>query len=450
MEERLEESAACLDKALKLDPTNLEVRRNLALREWQLGRLAAADEDVGIILKTKPNDARAILLRGMVAESSKDYAKATRLLASVLSLVQQNPEPTVALGRAYYRTGEKLKARETLLSLLNQHANAQGVFVGAQLALDEQDYAIAETLFLSIRQSYPDPTRLAYSLALTQYRDNRFKQSQGTLLDLIQTGREFADVYDLLAWCYQRQGNYEASVRAFERAIDLDPKKEASYVDLGLVLIGFRHYAAAEAVSQKAIAALPVSSRVFDVKGMAEILMQDYASAEGSYARACELNPDSAEASLGLAEAQWAAGKVQQSFATFQQGLERFPHDALHYQEYGRALLKYAESGRQDAETQAATMLNKAIALDGSLPEPHYLLGNLALRNGRIEEALQQLEEASRLEPKKGKVHFALSRAYRRLDRKQDAAREFEIFQRLKAEEEKVTAAPLLSGAGEN
>jgi tetratricopeptide (TPR) repeat protein len=450
MEERLEESAACLDKALKLDPTNLEVRRNLALREWQLGHLAAADEDVGIILKTKPNDARAILLRGMVAESSKDYLKATRLLASVLPLVEQQPESKVALGRAYYRTGEKLKARETLLSLLNQNANAQGVFLGAQLASDEQDYATAETLFLSIRKSYPDATRLAYSLALTQYRDDRFKQSQGTLLDLIQTGRESTDVYNLLGWCYQRQGNYQSSVDAFERAIELDPKKEAGYVDLGLVLIGFRRYAAAEAVAQKAIAALPVPSRVLEVKGMAEILMQDYVSAEGSYARASELNPESAEANLGLAESQWAAGKVQQSFATFQRGLERFPHDALHYQEYGRALLKYAESGHQDAETQAVAMLNKAVALDGSLPEPHYLLGNLALSKGRTEEALQQLEEASRLEPNKGKVHFALSRAYRRLDRKQEAAQEFEIFQKLKAEEEKVPAAPLLAGAGEN
>ena len=450
MEQRLEESVACFDKALKLDPANLEVRRNLALREWQLGRLVAAYEDVGIILKTKPNDARATLLRGMVAESSKDYPNAARLLASVLPLVEQNPESTVALSRAYYRTGEKLKARETLLSLLNQNAEAQGVFLGAQLASDELDYATAETLFLSIRKSYPDPSRLAYSLALAQYRDHRFKQSQGTLLDLLQTGWESTDVYDLLGWCYQKQGNYAASVSAFQRAIDLDPKKETSYVDLGLVLIGFRRYAAAEAVAQKAIAALPPSSRVLEVKGMSEVLMQDYVNAEGSYARASELNPESAEANLGLAESQWAAGKVQRSFATFQQGLKRFPHDALHYQEYGRALLKYAESGHQDAETQAMAMLNEAIAVDGSLPEPHYLLGNLALSEGRTEEALQQLEEASRLEPNKGKVHFALSRAYRRLDREQDAVREFEIFQKLRAEEEKGPATSLLAGAAEN
>lgn len=450
MEQRLEESATCFEKALKLDPTNLEVRRHLALREWQLGRLAAADENLGIILKAQPSDTHAILLRGMVAESSKDYPKAVKLLASVLPLVEQQPESTVALGRAYYRLGEKVKAGETLLSLLNQTANAEGVFLGGQLASDEQDYVTAATLFLSIQQTYPDPSRLGYSLALAQYRDNRFEESQRTLLELIHAGRETTDIYSLLGWCYQRQGNYDESVAAFERAINLDPRKEVNYVDLGLVLIGFRRYAAADAVAEKALEPFPASSRVFEVKGMAEILMQDYANAERSYARAAELNPQSAEANLGLAESQWAAGKVQEAFVTFAEGLKRFPQDALHYQEYGRALLKFAEAGDAAAEARAVTMLNKAVALDDSLSEPHYLLGNLALHKRRTEEAFQQLEQASRLDPKKGKIHFALSRAYRRLGRKDDATRELEIFEKLKAEEEKAPAASLLAGAAED
>ena len=450
MQQRLEESATCFDKALKLDPTNLEVRRNLAVKEWQLGRLATAAENLEVILKAHPTDAHAILLRGMVAEGLKNYPEAAKLLASVLPLVEQRPESTVALGNAYYRIGEKVKARETLLYLLNQTADAEGVFLGGQVAANEEDYVTAETLFLSIQRTYPDPGRLGYSLALAQYRDNRFAESRRTILDLTHAGRQTAEIYSLLGWCYQRQKNYDESVAAFERAIDLDPKKEANYVDLGLVLIGFRRYAAADAMAQKAVEALPASSKVYEVKGMAEILMQDYADAERSYARASQLNPQSAEANLGLAESQWAARNVHEAFATFEEGLKQFPQDALHFQEYGRALLKYAEAGDALAEARAVTMLNKAVALDGSLPEPDYLLGNLALRKGRTEEALQHLEQASRLDPKGGKIHFALSLAYRRLGRKADAIREFEIFQKLKAKEEKAPAASLLAGAAED
>jgi tetratricopeptide (TPR) repeat protein len=450
MRERLEESATCFEKALKLDTTNVEVRRNLAVKEWQLGRLEAAAENLELILKAQPADERAILLQGMVAEGLKDYPKAAKLLASVLPLVEQRAESTVALAQAYYRIGEKVKARETLLSLLNLAADPNGVFLGGQVAANEEDFAAAETLFKSIQQTYADPGLLGYNLALAQYRDNRSGDSQRTLLELVHAGRETTDIYNLLAWCYQRQQHYEESVAAFERAINLDPKKEANYEDLGLALISFRRYAEAGAAAQKAIEAFPASSKAFEVKGMAEVLMQDYADAERSYAKASELNPQSAEANLGLAESQWAAGNVPEAFATFEDGLKRFPQDALHCQEYGRALLRYAEAGDPASGARGITMLNKAIALDGSLFEPHYLLGNLALRQGRNDEALQHLEQASRLDPKEGKVHFALSRAYRHLGRKDDAAREFEIFQKLKAQGEKAPAASLLAGAAED
>jgi len=447
MRQRLEESADCFELALKLDPTNLEVRRNLAVQEWQLGRLLAADKDIGVVLESDPTDSHAILLRGMVAESSTDYAKAAELLASVWPLVKERPETTAALGHAYYRLGERVKAREALLSLLKQTGNAEGVFLGGQLAFDGGDYATAETLFLAIQQNYPDPVRLGYSLALTQFRDNRFEASRKTLLDLIQAGRETCEIYSLLAACFQKEENYEASAVAFERAINLDPKKEVNYVDLGLVLIRFRRYAAAEAVAERAVKAFPGSSKVREVQGMAEILMQDYASAEKSYASAAGLNSQSAEANLGLAEAQWGAGNVQQAFTTFEEGIKHFPQDALHYQEYGRALLKHAETGDSVAENQAVTMLTKAIALDSTLSEPHYLLGNLALRKDQTEEARQHLEEASRLNSKGAKIHFALSRAYRRLGRKDEAAREFELFRKLRAQEENAPAASLLAGA---
>jgi len=74
------------------------------------------------------------------------------------------------------------------------------------------------------------------------------------------------------------------------------------------------------------------------------------------------------------------------------------------------------------------------------------LLGDLALKKGNAEEAVQQLEQAVKLDPNGSKIHFALFRAYRRLGRKEDAAREQETFQKLKDKEEAVPAAPLLVG----
>jgi Flp pilus assembly protein TadD len=80
-------------------------------------------------------------------------------------------------------------------------------------------------------------------------------------------------------------------------------------------------------------------------------------------------------------------------------------------------------------------MLRLALALDRSLPEAHYQLGNLALKNGQPAQALRHLEAAARLNPDSAKVHFALARVYRRLNRSQDASREMGLFEKLKGNE---------------
>jgi len=276
MQQRPEEASVCFEKALKLDPSNLTLRRNLAASQWQLGRLGAARENLEFVLKAEPGDGQALLLLGMVFVSTK-------------------------------------------------------------------------------------------------------------------------------------------------------------------------HYAAALALAQRAAEALPGFYRAYALKGMAEMRMQRYTDAAKSYARAAELNPKAPEVNLGLAMSQWAAGNVQQSFATFEEGLKRFPGDAYHCQEYGRALLKSGQPN-EAAEARAVALWQKAITLNGSLSLPHYLLGDLALRKGNAEKAVQHLEQAAKLDPEGSKVHFALFRAYRRLGRKEEAARELETFQKLKAAEEAAPAAPLLIG----
>jgi len=99
--------------------------------------------------------------------------------------------------------------------------------------------------------------------------------------------------------------------------------------------------------------------------------------------------------------------------------------------------LKATDHGDTSTESRAVALLKKALILDSSLAEPHYQLGSLALRQGRPQEALQELETASRLRPNVSKCHYTLAQANRTLGRKEDATRELGIYRRLKAQEEK-------------
>jgi Flp pilus assembly protein TadD len=80
--------------------------------------------------------------------------------------------------------------------------------------------------------------------------------------------------------------------------------------------------------------------------------------------------------------------------------------------------------------------MKTAMSLDPSLAEPHYYLGSLALTNGKLDEAMQQLQAAVRLDPSSSKAHFALSRALRQQGRSEESARELGIYQELKRAED--------------
>lgn len=441
MQHRFEESNTYFEKALKIDPTNVAVRRDLAANQWQSGHIKEAKQNLDLVLKSSPGDEPTVLLLGMVSENLKDYARAARLLESVPGLVRQRPESIAALARSYYRTGQKQRARDTLGTLLVRPEGPEGVFLGGQIASQEGDDETALKLLTSIKSSYADPAKLAYSIAEIQYHANHFRECQDALLDLIVAGYATSDVYNLLAWCYYRQRKYQETVRAFDQAIDLEPTKESNYLDLGRTLLEHHLYPVALAVAKQGVERMPNSYRAYMLKGMVEAKQGDLTGAVKSYSKAIELNPASPEANFNLGRVQWLAGMIPEAEATFERGTKRFPHDALTYQEYALMLLRRSETGDSTVEPRAVSLLEAAMAQDPSLSEPHYQLGNLWLGKGKVAAALEELERAKKLDPRSSKVHFALSRAYRRGGRTEDASHELELYQKLKTEEDKASAA---------
>ena len=172
-------------------------------------------------------------------------------------------------------------------------------------------------------------------------------------------------------------------------------------------------------------------------QGTAEFDLNFYKDAIQSFSRALQLDPSSAEAHLGLALAQWGAGKTSEATASFEEGIRRFPRDSPHYTKYARMLLELGEqTGDRGAESHAVLLLQKAISLNPSQPDAHYELGNLALSKGNVKQAVRELEAAARLDPGSSSTRYALSRAYRRLGRNEEASKEMQVYNKLKAGED--------------
>jgi tetratricopeptide (TPR) repeat protein len=435
MQQRLAESSAYFEKSLKIDPNDTSTRRNLASNQFQLGQLQLAKENLDRVLKARPSDKTAILLRGMVAEELKDFPNAIRWLESVPDQVHERTKSIIALARSYYRMDQSQKGRELLKSLQQHPDGAEGVFLGAQVALELADYETAASMLGSIRTTYPDSAKLDYHVALVQYRSAHYEESRNTLERLVGSEKAPAEAFNLLGWCYHKLDNLKEAVAAMDLAIDREPDNETNYRDLGLILMNHKRYVVALEAAKKAVEVAPNSYAAWMLKGQVERRMNRLKEAVKTFQRALELNPKASEAFLSLALAQSADGLIREAAATFETGTKRFPNDPLLLQEYGRMLLNMRKGSGDTTESRAITLLQRAIALDPSLTEPHYQLGNMALLNERPAEALQYLQTAAGLDPKSSKIHFALRRAYSRLGRTEEARKELELYNVLKTAE---------------
>jgi tetratricopeptide (TPR) repeat protein len=233
-----------------------------------------------------------------------------------------------------------------------------------------------------------------------------------------------------------------AAIAALDKAIALDPADESNYLDVGVILLHNHYYEVAAIAAEKALAVAPDSYRAHRLKAQIELRSGRVNDAEAHYARAVELNPADAEGIIGLATAQLDVGKAAAAEATLKAAIERLPREGVLYQAYGTMLLWGDAKSDSNVEARAAQLLQKAEALDPTLPDAHYELGKLALRDGNTHEALRELETAVKLDPQSAKNHYGLAQAYRKLGRSAEAAREAQIFQEIKAKESKAFPKP--------
>jgi tetratricopeptide (TPR) repeat protein len=79
-------------------------------------------------------------------------------------------------------------------------------------------------------------------------------------------------------------------------------------------------------------------------------------------------------------------------------------------------------------------LLQKAIALDGSLADAHLQLGNLYADQHDYEKSIPQYVQALELNPNLSDAHYRLGTDYVHTGKKDQAQQEFDVYRKLRAE----------------
>ena len=311
----------------------------------------------------------------------------------------------------------------------------------------------------STRQKLANPLNDLLDEAQRDIDEHRFEAAITPLQKVLAEEPNFAYGHFQLAYVYTALKKSQEAQAEYQRAVALDPKMSAAYVNLGMMLLDNREDAAAVAPLRKAVELLPAESRPRyllavaldrsgDRAGAAEtfeallhldpndITAIQYlgwvnlrsgkpAEAEGRFRRAVEVQPKGADGFRGLAESL-EAQKKPEAITAYRQYLELRPNDAEAHVRFIHLLLDQGQNDEALAELERA---------DGGKPSVSSmkLRADIQIAQKKWPDAVATLERAVALAPNDAQLHGGLGRTYLQLRDFTDAEKELKTAIQLDA-----------------
>ena len=132
-------SIAYFERALRISPEFVPARKNLAIAQFDLGRLQSAEANLLELLGVPEARTQASLFLGMIRSESGRHGDAVRLLEDAGDLIASQPRALIAYARSLQQAGRSGHAEEVLASV-----QARGDLTGPDLVDLAQIAAAAE------------------------------------------------------------------------------------------------------------------------------------------------------------------------------------------------------------------------------------------------------------------------------------------------------------------
>ncbi|HEY3782645.1 MAG TPA: sulfotransferase [Fimbriimonadaceae bacterium] len=267
------------------------------------------------------------------------------------------------------------------------------------------------------------------------------RRNEGKLTEAIELARraievapKYANAFNTIGLCEAAQENYDEAIEFFNHAIRLNPGAAAIYLNLGSVQQKLNDYESALASYRRATELAPALAEAFDGLASVYSALRNRRSAIENFEKALSLTPSSPIRMLRLADARAMSGESEASLQLIEKALSEDPQSAEAHYQLG---LRLQELGKfQQAEQTFLRSIELKPDQGGSYlglfsnskvgPGQQYLIERVAsLKNagsvdikdrvllhtalgkayddlGNYEQAINEIDEATRLEIERG------------------------------------------------
>jgi tetratricopeptide (TPR) repeat protein len=368
---RVAEAEQAFLKAIDADPKSSAVYTQLAalyMNEKQLDK----GEQVSLRGKEALTDeAQGYQILGEYFITTKQMQKAVEEYRDILKRFPKDDAARQNYIQALLNTGQTGEAEKYIAKLVKDSNNKSVVAMigNAQLMLSNGKVADAIATLDQAVKAEPENALAHYYLGIARNQNGEFQRAEAELRESVRLN-PFNNAAQLaLAQIAVSKGDLDLLQSTAEQMMRLEPLSDRGFVYRGMVAIGRRNYAEAEAFLKRATEVAPNDALPYTRMGRLRELQNRPADAEKLYEEALAKDADATEAMQGLLGIYLRQKQPDRAIASIQAQIAKAPKNGQYLYLLGATyydLKKYPE---------AEASLTKSIELDKFNTEAFYLLG---------------------------------------------------------------------------
>ncbi len=259
---------AAFNRALELDPMQLEAIGGLTAVDMSGGRKQEALTRVDTLVTNAPKNLNALLVAAQAHAAANNLTRAEELARTAIEVDQSSPVAYSLLGRIYLAQKRLDAARTQFQRIADSQERPVGpLTVIGTIHMLQNKNAEAQQTFERVVQLDPKAGVAANNLAWL-YLENG--GSVDRALSLATAAKQqlpnSAEVHDTLGWAYFKKDRLLEAITALRRAVELDAKNPTTVYHLALALEKNGDRREAREVMTRYLQLDPSSERSADIK----------------------------------------------------------------------------------------------------------------------------------------------------------------------------------------
>ncbi len=368
---RFEEARAGFERAIEMDPSNLDARRAVVRAAIGMGDTEQARKDVQEALEVTQDDFDIWLLKGDLDRHDKNYDDAREAYSKALEIIPGSP--LALLGRA-----------------------------SARAASSDGDGALADLDAIG-KASTEDP-RALYLRAVIAHQQDRLDAALRYLRQVLQVIPKHRDSLAQAATIHFRRNELKEAEEYLNRLLAIEPANERYRRMLGAVQLAAGRLKTGLGDLENADIESLSDPQLLALLGTAYLKHGKIADGTRSLERAHELAPDSVPIRTQLAFSKMRGGKLDEAL----EELAAIREEAADFTLVG-VLQAFGYAAKQDQET-ALSVANELIEQSPEAAVVYNVRGYLHSLFEDMEKATADFETALAKDPKFHPANFNLAR----------------------------------------